>query len=89
MLLNFYIITNKFLKKFKFDSAEIELFQNEDASYFDKYLNDVLYLFEQSNAEAIVFEDIDRFNDIVIFERLREINVLINTRKLQKKMIAL
>lgn len=87
--MNFYIITNKFLKKFKFDSAEIELFQNEDASYFDKYLNDVLYLFEQSNAEAIVFEDIDRFNDIVIFERLREINVLINTRKLQKKMIAL
>ncbi|MDD6849443.1 MAG: hypothetical protein PUD54_02980 [Veillonellaceae bacterium] len=83
--MNFYIITNKFLKKFKFDSAEIELFQNEDASYFDKYLNDVLYLFEQSNAEAIVFEDIDRFNDIVIFERLREINVLINTRKLQKK----
>lgn len=81
-----FLYNNKqILKKFKFDSAEIELFQNEDASYFDKYLNDVLYLFEQSNAEAIVFEDIDRFNDIVIFERLREINVLINTRKLQKK----
>lgn len=50
----------------------IEIFENKDESYFDKYLNEVLYLFEQVEADVIVFEDMDRFNSNVIFERLRE-----------------
>ena len=50
--------------------------QNE--SYFDKYLNEVLYLFENTDTDVIVFEDIDRYNAQIIFERLREINTLAN-----------
>lgn len=60
---------------------EIEIFEESDESYFDKYLNEVLYLFENSDANVIVFEDMDRFNTIKIFERLREINTLINIHK--------
>lgn len=56
----------------------IEIFENKDESYFDKYLNEVLYLFEQVEADVIVFEDMDRFNSNVIFERLREVNNLVN-----------
>lgn len=76
-----------FLKKVSIQGNEIEVFGEESDSYFDRYLNEVLYLFEHSHADAIVFEDIDRHSTIKIFERLREINTLIhqNQKAKQKK----
>ncbi|HBE77819.1 MAG TPA: hypothetical protein DDW65_08535 [Firmicutes bacterium] len=62
---------------------EIEVFEKKEEAYFDKYLNEVLYLFENSNAHVIVFEDLDRYNSNQIFEKLREINTLINNRKVK------
>lgn len=68
----------KLFKKVNFKGAEIEIFESKDDSYFDKYLNEVLYLFEKTDVDAIVFEDMDRFEMNHIFERLREINTLVN-----------
>lgn len=68
----------RFLKKLNFQGNEIEIFEDKDESYFDKYLNEVLYLFENSNVDVIVFEDMDRFEMNRIFQRLREINTLVN-----------
>ena len=68
-------------KKLSADKVEIEMFTNSDDSYFDKYLNEVLYLFNQSKADVIVFEDMDRYNAHSIFERLREVNTLINVKR--------
>lgn len=68
-------------RKIRLQGSEIEIFQEKEDSYFDKYLNEVLYLFENTNVGSIVFEDIDRFDGDVIFERLREINMLINIRR--------
>lgn len=68
------------LKKIKLQTHEIELFDQKEESYFDKYLNDVIYLFENVGAEVIVFEDMDRFEVHSIFERLREVNILVNIR---------
>ncbi len=49
----------------------------------------MLYLFENAEVDAIVFEDMDRFNVNSIFERLREVNTLVNIRlqKDNKKII--
>lgn len=71
-------------KKFKLNGNEIEIFENRDESYFDKYLNEVIYIFENCNADCIVFEDIDRFNINEIFQRLREINSLVNSKRIIK-----
>lgn len=71
-------------RKLNLQGNEIEIFEERDDSYFDKYLNEVLYLFENSDADVIVFEDMDRFNTIKIFERLREVNTLANIQ-LQKE----
>lgn len=71
-------------RKLNFQGNEIEIFEESDDSYFDKYLNEVLYLFENAGADVIVFEDMDRFNANRIFERLREVNVLANIQ-LQKE----
>lgn len=65
-------------RKLSLQGNEIEIFEESDDSYFDKYLNEVLYLFENADADVIVFEDMDRFNANKIFERLREVNILVN-----------
>lgn len=71
-------------RKLSLQGNEIEIFEESDDSYFDKYLNEVLYLFENADADVIVFEDMDRFNANRIFERLREVNILANIQ-LQKE----
>lgn len=68
-------------KRFSVQGNEIEIYANNDESYFDKYLNEVLYLFDNSDADVIVFEDMDRFNVNQIFQRLREVNTLINSKR--------
>ena len=69
------------VKRLGTDKLEIEIFEKCDDSYFDKYLNEVLYLFDRSKADVIVFEDMDRYNVNRIFERLREVNTLINVKR--------
>jgi len=72
-------------KKISADKLEIEIFEGSDDSYFDKYLNEVLYLFDQCGADVIVFEDMDRYNANRIFERLREVNALINVQRCKEE----
>ncbi len=73
--------------KLSVQGNEIEIFEKGDESYFDKYLNEVLYLFEKAKANVVVFEDMDRFEITQIFARLREINTLINLNKHKEKII--
>lgn len=83
-------LNRKIFKGFSFKSSgvesDIEIFAEADASYFDKFLDDVLYLFVQSKADVIVFEDIDRFKDDGIFEKLKEINTLVNNKLFSEKI---
>lgn len=69
------------LRKLNVQGSEIEIFEKTEESYFDKYLNEVLYLFENVDADVIVFEDMDRFDANRIFERLREVNTLTNLQR--------
>ena len=68
-------------RKLSFQGTEIEIFEQSEESYFDKYLNEVLYLFDNVDADVIVFEDMDRFDANRIFERLREVNTLTNLQR--------
>ena len=80
---------NAAIRKLSLQGNEIELFEENNDSFFDKYLNEVLYLFENSGIDAIVFEDMDRYEMEAIFERLREVNTLVNIRLAQKKKHAI
>lgn len=73
------------IRKLSLQGNDIELFENNNDSFFDKYLNEVLYLFESADVDAIVFEDMDRYEMEGIFERLREVNTLANIRLSNKK----
>jgi hypothetical protein len=50
-------------------------------TYFDEYLDEIVYFFEVVNADIVIFEDIDRFEDAHIFETLRELNTILNAAK--------
>jgi len=65
------------------DYADIELTDN-DASCFDRYLDEIVYLVRNSGYGIIVIEDIDRFQTDGIFKRLREISNIINYNRTKK-----
>ncbi len=73
------------LKKISVGNNEIETKENAPESYFDKYLNEVIYIFKNSEIDVVVFEDIDRFDNKRIFNRLMEINKLINAKNKKDK----
>lgn len=88
----------RIFRKLSFQGNEIEVFadRKDSESFFDRYLNEVLYLFENAEVDGIVFEDIDRYDNKYVFEKLREINFLLNQRvnkqigkqkEIQKKVI--
>lgn len=49
-----------------------------DSSYFNKYRDELIYLFEINKYDTVIFEDIDRFDDLGIFDELRKLNDLLN-----------
>jgi hypothetical protein len=50
----------------------------QSTSYFDEYLDEIVYFFSISKRRLVIFEDLDRFNDRYIFETLRSLNTLLN-----------
>ena len=58
-------------------------------SYFDEYLDEIIYFFETNNRRDIVLlEDLDRFDDARIFESLHSLNRLLNSaRQLRSRNI--
>lgn len=47
-------------------------------TYFNKYRDELIYLFEENRFDTVVFEDIDRFDDLHIFDELRNLNNILN-----------
>jgi len=58
-------------------------------SYFDEYLDEIIYFFEMNRkASIVIIEDLDRFDDPHIFESLRSLNNLLNSaRQLKRRRI--
>ena len=66
----------QFKISFKSVGAEIDL-PNDDL--FEKYIDEIVYIFKQSEKKILILEDIDRFDELDIFEKLRELNVKLNS----------
>ena len=67
------------IAKLCFSNAEIEFKGCEsEESLLNKYLDELLYFFEVTGYNVIIFEDLDRFNNTEIFIKLRELNTLLN-----------
>lgn len=56
----------------------VSLAQSASSSVLHKDVDEILYLFERNKIDVIFIEDLDRFSDVGIFTRMREINFIIN-----------
>lgn len=67
------------IKSISASGITLSIAADEDfASYFNKYRDELIYLFEVNSFDTVIFEDIDRFDDLAIFEELRKLNDLLN-----------
>jgi hypothetical protein len=72
------------IEKITAGSATIAL-SAKTATYFDEYLDEIVYFFEVVRRDIVIFEDIDRFDDAHIFETLRALNSILNGAKQLKR----
>ncbi|MEV6285732.1 hypothetical protein [Kribbella sp. NPDC051770] len=77
-------VHNRVISSVSAAGASISL-TDKEGSYFDKYLDEVVYYFQTLPVDVVVFEDLDRFNDPHIFEALRELNALLNASLITRK----
>lgn len=76
-----YLLYGRFqIRQLSAGTATITL-DKGNVSYFDQYLDEIVYFFEISKCKIVIFEDIDRFDNPHIFETLRALNTLLNSSK--------
>lgn len=78
-------VSNSRLNKLNLKDGEIEIVKN--TSIFNKHLDEILYFFEKTDYDVVMLEDLDRFESIDIFLKLRELNLLLNESKVIERKI--
>lgn len=75
------------IDKVSFNGAEAKFneFVDTDETIFDRDIKEIVYLLYSSEVKCIVFEDLDRYDNIDIFTKLRELNFLLNSFILANK----
>lgn len=67
---------------------DVEMKLKEEMSVFNAYLDEIVYFFESTKYDVVVFEDLDRFaNKEIIFYKLRELNTILNNSKSFRRKI--
>ena len=71
---------NKFrVSKISFNGTEADMNNDMgDETVLDRDIKELVYLLGSSGTEIVVFEDLDRYNDISIYTKLRELNFILN-----------
>ena len=64
--------------KFKLVEAQLDDKVSIDETVIDKDMKEIVYLLYNSGTEVVVFEDLDRYDNIEIYNKLRELNFLTN-----------
>ena len=68
---------------------DIEMKVKEEMSIFNAFMDEIVYFFESTKYDVVVFEDLDRFeNRDVIFYKLRELNTILNNSRSIRRSIS-
>lgn len=79
--LSMFFREDKFkISKINFKGAEANFDgdKNDDESVLDRDIKEIVYLLNSSETKIVVVEDLDRYDNLSIFTKLRELNFLIN-----------
>lgn len=75
------------LTTLKYKNLEISISADDNGSIFNKYLDEIVYFFKQTKTKILVIEDLDRYGNVSleVFEKLKELNYLLNSNETIKK----
>ncbi len=81
------VLSNTNIEKLNLQNLEL-VSNNDSGSLLNKYLDEILYFFEKTNFDVVVFQDLDRYDNLDIFTKLRELNNFINnSEQVNKKIV--
>lgn len=67
------------ISKINFKGAEANFDEDfEEETILDRDIKEIVYLLRSSGAKVVVIEDLDRYDNINVFTKLRELNFLVN-----------
>lgn len=69
---------SKLLKSFKFMDAELHIEGEDERSPYERCVDEMAYVLNSTSVDVIVFEDLDRFDSLSIFQKMRNLNILVN-----------
>ena len=79
ILYNFLKKSTVKLSKVSFKGAEATFSDdNNDETILERDIREIVYLLSSSKSEIVVFEDLDRYDNVDIFIKLKELNFLLN-----------
>ncbi|BBU34219.1 hypothetical protein VEIT17_06650 [Veillonella nakazawae] len=86
----FYYLNKEYrvkIDKVSFKGAEARFNESVDTdeTILDRDIKEIVYLLYSAEVECVIFEDLDRYNNINIFTKLRELNFLLNSFILANK----
>ena len=86
-LFNFYKKNKVKFSKVSFKVAEAQFAENNnDETVLERDMKEIVYLLSSSNTSIVVFEDLDRYDSVDIFVKLKELNFLLNAYLETNKM---
>ena len=79
-LYHFYKENNVKFSKVNFKVAEAQFSDdNNDETVLERDIREIVYLLSSSKSDIVVFEDLDRYDNVDIFIKLKELNFLLNS----------
>lgn len=66
--------------KISVNGTEAIVDEDDSSNILNQEIKELVYLIKASNIRTIVFEDIDRYDSVELFTRLRELNYLVNAK---------
>ncbi len=82
-----WIIHYKKIKKIEFKDISIESDSKSSEDIINKFVDEILYFFDCTNVNLVLFEDLDRLDKKHIFTKLRELNAIINNRDIKTRKV--
>ncbi|MBQ9343708.1 MAG: hypothetical protein IJT88_00665 [Kiritimatiellae bacterium] len=73
----FWLATNR-VRHVDVKGLGISMSDKTERSILNRNIDEIIYHFEVSEYRTVIFEDIDRFDDVDIFTKLREVNLILN-----------
>lgn len=79
-LFNFYKENKVKFSKISYKGTEAQFTElNNDETVLERDMKEIVYLLSSSDTRIVVFEDLDRYDSVDIFVKLKELNFLLNS----------